>query len=77
MQAMGMTKIESPLFSLRLQNNPPSVDVFEPGLIPAQFMTTPKPPEPAPNKTAIAAAIKGGEEVPGARLTQSQRLVVA
>jgi len=77
MQAMGMTKIESPLFSLRLQNNPPSVDVYEPGLIPAQFMTTPKPPEPAPNKTAIAAAIKGGEEVPGARLTQSQRLVVA
>jgi DNA repair ATPase RecN len=77
MQAMGITKLESPLFVIKLQNNPPSVDVYEPGLIPVEFMTTPKPPEPAPNKTAIAAAIKGGEEVPGARLTQSQRLVVS
>jgi len=77
MQAVGITKLESPLFVIKLQNNPPSVDVYEPGLIPVEFMTQPKPPEPAPNKTAIAAAIKGGAEVPGARLTQSQRLVVS
>lgn len=77
MIAAGIQKIESPLFKIKLQNNPPSVDVFEPALIPAEFMTQPKPPEPAPNKTAIAAAIKTGQDVPGARLTQSQRLVVS
>jgi hypothetical protein len=77
MQAVGITKLESPLFVIKLQNNPPSVDVFEPGLIPAEYMTQPKPPEPAPNKTAIAAAIKAGQDVPGAKLSQSQRLVVS
>jgi len=77
MQVAGVTKIECPYFALKLQNNPPSVDVFEPGLIPLEFMTQPKPPEPAPNKTAIAAELKAGHEVPGARLVQSQRLVVA
>ena len=77
MIATGIQKLESPLFKIRLQNNPPSVDVFEPGLVPAQYMTQPKPPEPAPNKTAIAAAIKAGAEVPGAKLVQTQRLVVA
>ena len=77
MLATGIQKIEAPLFKIRLQNNPPSVDVFEPGLIPAEFMTQPKPPEPAPNKTAIAGALKAGLDVPGARLKQSQRLVVS
>lgn len=77
MQAAGILKLESPLFKIRLQNNPPSVDVYEPKLIPIEYMTVPVAPPATPNKTAIAAAIKGGEEVPGAKLVQTQRLVVA
>lgn len=77
MQTAGITKLESPLFVISLRNNPPSVDVFEPGLIPSEFMTKPVAPEPAPNKTAIAAALKANQDVPGCRLTQSQRLVIA
>lgn len=77
MQAANITKLESPLFKIRLQNNPPAVEIYEPGLIPAEFMTQPKPPEPAPDKTAIKAALKAGIEVQGAKLTQGQRLVVA
>lgn len=77
MIAANIQKLESPLFKISLQNNPPAVEIYEPGLIPAEFMTQPKPPEPAPDKKAIAAALKAGIEVQGARLTQGQRLVVA
>lgn len=77
MQAVGITKLESPLFVIRLQNNPPSVDVFEPGLVPMVLMNTPPLPPPTPDKKEIAALLKAGRDVPGCRLVQSQRLVVA
>lgn len=77
MQAAGITKLESPLFKIALQNNPAAVDIFEPALVPMEFMTQPAPPPPSPDKKAIAGAIKAGIEVPGARLTQGQRLVVS
>lgn len=77
MIAAGISKLESPLFKVSLRDNPPAVDVFEPGLIPVEFMTQPETPPPSPNKTAIKEAIKAGKDVPGARLTKTQRLVVA
>lgn len=77
MIATSILKIEAPLFKLRLQNNPPSVDVFEPGLIPAEYMTKPVAPPPAPDKAAIAKSLKANTDVPGAKLVQSQRLVVS
>ena len=76
MQAAGISKIESPLFNIRLQDNPPSVDIYELGLVPSEYMKTPTAPPPAPDKTAIKAAIKAGAEIPGCKLTQSVRLVV-
>lgn len=75
--ASGITKLESPLFKIKLQDNPPAVDIYEPGLVPAEFMTQPAPPPPAADKKAIAGALKAGIDVPGARLTQGQRLVVS
>ena len=77
MIAMGATKIEAPLFRLAIQAKPPSVDVYEPGLIPEQYMRTPEAPPPAPDKTAIAKAIKEGHEVPGARLVHGTRLAIS
>ena len=76
MQAAGITKLESPLFKIALQNNPAAVEIYEPGLIPSEFMKTPEPPPPAPDKAAIKNALKAGIEVQGARLTQGVRLVV-
>lgn len=73
----GIDKIEGPLFKIKLQNNPAAVDIFEPGLLPAEFMTQPAPPPPAADKKAIAGALKAGIDVPGARLVQGQRLVVS
>ena len=72
----GISKVECPLFTIALQNNPPSVFIADEDSIPAEFMRQPETPPPAPDKKAIAAAIKSGKEVPGAHLKQSQRLVI-
>jgi hypothetical protein len=76
LEIAGITKVECPHFAIAIQNNPASVDIFEPGLIPMEFMTQPEPPPPAPNKTLIKEAIKDGFEVPGALLVQGKRLVI-
>lgn len=79
MEAAGIEKIECPLFKIAIQKNPPAVDVFDPLSLPAKYMVMPqpKPVFPAPDKAAIKAAIKDGEDVPGARLVQSTRLKIA
>ena len=77
MQVAGVTKIECPYFRLAIQNNPPAVDVFEADLIPLEYMVQPETPPMAPDRKAIAKAIKDGKDVPGARLTQTQRLQVS
>ena len=74
MQFAGIQKIECPFFKLSIRDNPAAVEIYEPGLIPAQFMKQPEPPPPAPDKTAIKAAITAGTEVPGAKLTKGTRL---
>lgn len=80
MQMCGITKIESPFFTLAVKNNPPSVIISDEEAIPAEYMVTPEPPPPPakrPDKKAIAAAIKDGKEVPGAYTERFQRLEIA
>ena len=72
----GVQKIECPYFKLSVRDNPPAVEVYEPGLIPAEFMKQAPPPPPAVDKAAIAAALKAGQEVPGCKLSRGQRLEV-
>jgi hypothetical protein len=74
MEIAGVQKIECPHFALTIKKNPAGVEIFEPSLIPASFMRQPEPPPPAPDKKAIAEAIKEGREVPGAMLAQGTRL---
>lgn len=74
MQQTGIQKIESPHFRMSVRDNPAAVDVFDQAQIPAEFMRQPEPP--TPDKTAIKEALKAGHDVPGARLTQSQRLEI-
>jgi hypothetical protein len=76
MMVAGVQKIECPHFKLAVRENPPSVEVYEPGLIPAAFMRQPDPPPPAIDKTAIKDAIKAGQEVPGCKLTRGMRLEI-
>lgn len=76
MLVAGVQKIECPLFRLSVKNNPPSVEVFQPELIPAQYMKQPEPPPAVPDKKALASALKSGQEIPGCRLQQSNRLAI-
>jgi hypothetical protein len=76
MEIAGVSKLECPYFAVSIKNNPPSVEVFEPGLVPAEFMKQPEPPPPAPDKTAIKEAIKSGKEVPGAMMVQGRRIEI-
>lgn len=76
MEIAGVQKIECPHFALSIKKNPESVDIFEPWLVPAEFMKQAEPPPPSPDKTAIKAAIKEGKEVAGAMLVQATRLEI-
>lgn len=76
MERAGIEKIECPIFKMSIAKNPPAVDVFEQGLVPADYMRQPDPPPPAIDKAAIKESLKLGRDVPGARLVQGTRLVV-
>ena len=71
----GIKRIESPFFIVSIANNPGSVDVFEAGLLPSDYMRC-VPATEEPDKALIAKALKAGFDVPGARITTSQRLQV-
>lgn len=76
MKRCGMSKIDSPYFALTIKKNPPSVVIDDPAAIPADYMVTPTPPPPAPDKKLIAQAIKDGYTVAGAHLEQGERLEI-
>jgi hypothetical protein len=80
LRAAGISRIDAapdrPAFSIRFQKNPPAVDIWDEAQVPNDFMRTPPPPKPIPDKKAIAAAIKAGMEIPGTRLVESDRLVI-
>jgi hypothetical protein len=67
-------KPKAPDLALRLQNNPQSVAIDDAALIPEEYRRT----ETLTTllKAEIAAALKAGEPIPGARLVRSQRLVI-
>lgn len=77
METAGVRRIECPHFRVSIQKKPDSVDIYEPGLLPVEFMRTPEPPAAAPDKRAIADAIKAGRDVPGARMQPGTRLAIA
>ena len=76
LEMAGIQKIECPHFAMTIKKNPPSIDVFEAGLIPAEYMKAPEPPPPLPDKVLIKQAISEGKEVPGAKLVQGSRLEI-
>lgn len=81
MRRTGITEIAAHdgTFAAKLQiERDASVQVFDAKQIPAEYMRTPepKPPVAAPDKKAIAAAIKAGIDVPGAKIVKNDRLVI-
>ena len=75
LQDCGIKSIKGPGITLSFRTTH-AVVIDEPGLIPAAYMRTPEPPPAAPDKRAIADAIKLGEVVPGAHVETRQTLQV-
>jgi hypothetical protein len=76
MQQAGITKIESPVFTVALQNNPPSVIIDDESLIDDGFKRLPDPLPLVVDKKLIKMAIDAGQEVQGAHIEVKQRLVI-
>ncbi len=66
MEQADVQKIESPTITLRIQKNPPSVEVLAEDRLPARFIRIKQITEI--DKTGMLVALKNGEDVPGARL---------
>jgi len=79
MQRMGIEKIECQLFQISIRKNPPAVEVFDTINLPAEYMVVPEPKPliAQPDKKRLAADLKAGKEITGARLVQGVRLNIA
>ena len=65
------TKFKAGVFNFSIQNNPPSVVVFDEALLPERFLIE-QPPKI--DRAGIKELLKAGEEVPGAELKQTKGL---
>lgn len=71
MRLIGKTKFKAGVFNFSIQNNPPSVEVFDEALLPERFLIE-QPPKI--DRAEIKELLKAGEEVPGATLKQTKGL---
>lgn len=75
MTVCGIEKIEGPGVKLSWRKSS-AVVIDDVSMLPAEYMTTPKPPEPAPDKAAIKKAIEANKDVPGARIEHRHNLQI-
>ena len=75
MEASGIEKISGPGIALSWRSSS-AVVIDGEDLVPAEFMRQKPAPAPEPDKTAIAAAIKAGQEVPGAHIEHRRSLQI-
>jgi hypothetical protein len=73
MEILGRDKIKLPTVTLALQNSPPAVNIVDDKTIPAKYLTI-VPEQHVPDKKAILEALKAGQEVSGAEMTQGKHL---
>ena len=74
MKAIGMDKVECPLFKVSIRNNAPSVVIEEGLVLPAKFSVTKT--VVSPDKKALKEAIEAGEVVEGVSLVRSNTLSI-
>lgn len=74
MQAANINKIECPLFTASLRQGVESVEITEQSLLPDEFVSVEVVTKP--DKNAIKAALKSGQDVPGAALVRGKTTIV-
>ena len=72
MERSGINEISCPQFVIKLRKNPESVELDPDVILTTQFQRV----TVEPNLEAIKFAIKGGMEIPGARLVQKHRIEI-
>jgi hypothetical protein len=75
MQSINQKEISTPEYLIRIRNNPPKIDIVSEAILPDEFKE--EVSTIRIDKTSIKEAIKAGNVVPGALLTQNQRLHVS
>lgn len=75
LQASNVAKFDGHTSTLSIRNNPVKVVIDTDEYLDMDYLRFPPIPEPVPDKIAIAAALKRGENVAGCRLAQTCRLV--
>lgn len=76
LQACGVTEVTCPEFTMRVRKNPEAVEIDDPEQVPPEYMVTPEPPPPRPDKKAIKDALKAGHPVRGCWLRSGERLEI-
>lgn len=69
--AAGLDELRAGVFTAAIQASPPALEVALGAEIPERFLVA---QEPKIDRKALLAAVKGGEEIPGCRLTQGKHL---
>lgn len=75
LESTGLTEIKTSIATIKQQNNPPSVEIFDSSLIPAKYQTV-IPATFTISKKNIASDLKAGINIPGVSLKHSKRWVV-
>ena len=78
MDASKLEKLDGDTATLARRKNPGRVEILDESAVPTDYFRWPEEPPPPPpviDKKAVAAAIKAGTEIPGARMVQTFRLV--
>lgn len=71
LEISGVTKFEIGIFTLSIQKNPPSLEIYDATLIPEQYL---KLQAPVLDTQKIKELLQKGEEIPGATLKQTEGL---
>jgi hypothetical protein len=70
LRRVGLDKVKGNIFTVAIQKNPPSCEVTDESLIPAEFMKM----VTSIDRKGILDAIKSGQAVPGAEIKHSESL---
>jgi hypothetical protein len=73
MELANVYQVKVGTHKVSLRANPPSVQIEEGAELPERFLV---PQPPVPDKNALKAALKGGEEIEGVSLVSTSRLVI-
>ena len=75
MEAAVIKKVERPTATVTRKAVAPTAIITDETLLPADYFSIPKTPDPKPDKRLILAALKDGEDVPGAELSNGSETI--